>query len=342
VADAPVVVLSERLGPVTELERRLESTGAQVRGRPLWTVDDIRAHGGEARIIILGAVEPFDAVALAALPNLHAIVRRGVGVDNVDLEAATRLGIVIAHVTDATVEEVSDHALALLLAVERQVAQLDAGVRRGAWVHDASAIIALRAPIRRFRTLTLGVVGLGRIGRTLALKAGPLYGCILASDPFATADSATSVGAELVSRDELLRSADHVSLHVPLAPDTHHLVDAEALLSMRPGAVLVNTARGGLVDEAAVLAAVRAGHLGGAGLDVNEREPLPPDDPLLGEPRILLTAHSAASSQTANEELARRSVDAVAALLSGVRPEAIANPEVLMSPALRAPLHEPG
>jgi D-3-phosphoglycerate dehydrogenase len=330
-----LVLLSQRLGAVSATEQRLREAGAEVRSAAMWSLAEIREHGVGARVVIIGAVEPFDADALESLPELEAVVRRGVGTDNVDLDAATRLGIVVANVPDASVEEVSDHALALLLAIERGVVSLDRGVRDGVWTHDPSAIQALRRPIRRLRGLTLGVIGFGRIGQALGRKAQGVYGRILAADPLVPAAGAASTGIELVPLDDLVAAADHLSVHAPLTTATRHLIDGAAISRMRPGSVLVNTARGGLVDEAAVLDAVARGHLRGAGLDVTASEPLPPDSPLLAEPRILLTAHSASSSAASDRELAERSVDAAIEIVSGRRPASVANPEVLGSDALR-------
>jgi len=330
-----VVVLSERLGAVTAQERRLEAAGAVVRGAPLWTREDIVANAAGAEVVILGAVEPFDAAAMERLPGLLAVVRRGVGHDNVDLDAASRLGIVVANVPDASVEEVSDHALALLLAVERAVPWLDAAVHEGRWRHDPAEIEAIRRGARRLNRLTLGVVGFGRIGRALARKARAVYGRVVASDPVVAPDEAARAGVELLGLDDLLGAADHVSLHAPLLPATRHLIGARALAAMRPGAVLVNTSRGGLVDEAAVLAAVESGHLRGAGLDVTGQEPLAPDDPLLRSRRVVLTAHPAAASSTTAVELVARSVDAAIDLVNGRRPASVVNEDVLASPALR-------
>lgn len=336
--ERPVVLLSQRLGAITDEERRVEAAGAELRGAPLWNLDEIRANGADATIIILGAVEPFDADALAALPRCQAVVRRGVGHDNVDVDAATALGIVVANVPDASVEEVSDHALALLVALERRVVPIDAAVHAGVWQRDPSGIARVRSGIRRLSELTLGVVGFGRIGRALARKAAPSYARVLAADPMVNAESAAESGAALVPLERLLATADHISLHAPLLPSTRHLIDDAALAALRPGAVLVNTSRGGLVDEAAIVRAMTgeaAGRIGGIALDVTEHEPLPADDPLLTVPGLVLTAHSAASSTTASSELARRSVDAAVDLLRGARPTSVVNPEVLDSPALR-------
>jgi D-3-phosphoglycerate dehydrogenase len=334
----PVVVVSQRLGAPGEQERRIEVAGADLRSAALFTPDEIRANGAGADVIILGAVEPFDAAALESLPNTKAIVRRGIGVDNVDVIAATRLGIVVANVPDASVEEVSDHALALLLALERRIVPLDALVHGGAWQRDMSAIIAARSGIRRLAELTLGVVGFGRIGRALARKAAGIYGRIVTADPMIGADDAAAAGVELMPLAQLLAEADHISLHAPLIPETRHLIDDRVLAALRPGAIIVNTSRGGVVDQDAVVRALNGPdpRLAGIGLDVTDPEPLPGEHALLTTKGVIVTGHSAVASTTAARELARRSVDAAIALVEGRRPDAIVNPEVLASPDLRA------
>lgn len=333
-----LVLLSERLGPITLEEQRLEAGGtAIVSSAQLWTHADIRANAGDAAAVVIGATEPFDATALQALPDLRAIIRRGVGLDNVDLAAATALGIVVANVPDASVEEVSDHALTLLLAVERRILPLDAAVREGMWHRDPGAVQAIRVPIRRLSELSLGIVGFGRIGQSLARKAAGVYGSIMAADPYGLQGDADGLGVGLVDLDTLISSADHLSLHAPLTRETHHLLDAAAMARMRPGAIVVNTARGGLVDEGALAEAIGSGHLGGAGIDVTEYEPIPIADPILTVERTLLTGHSAMASTTAQRELARRSVDATIDLLAGRMPASIVEMGVLASPVLRIP-----
>lgn len=332
-----IVAFSERLGAIGDEERRIEAAGARLQSRPLWTPADIVAHAADASVVVLGAVEPFGADVLEALPNCVGIVRRGVGYDNVDVEAATRLGIVVAYVPGASVEEVSDHALALLLALERRLVPLDAGVRSGVWQRDPSGINALRNGARRLGELTLGVVGFGRIGRALAGKASGIYARIVVADP-ALSELPDGSDVALVAMSELFATADHISLHAPLTPDTEHLIDDQVLARLRPGAVIVNTARGGLVDEAAVLRVLATGQDVSFGLDVTEREPIPADDALLGVDRVVLSGHSAGSSTTSAVEIRRLTVDAVIDLVQGRRPEAVVNPEVLSSPALRARL----
>lgn len=319
-------------------ERQLELLGATVRGAPLWSHGDIAANGKAARYVIIGAVEPFDAPALDRMPVLAAVVRRGVGVDNVDVDAATERGIIVANVPDASVEEVSDHAFALLLTLERNIDQLDAAVRTGRWRHDPSDVERVRAPLRRLNTLTLGVVGLGRIGQALVRKARATYGLILASDPVVSGAAAADLGAELVPFPQLLASADHLSLHAPLTDGTRDLISAKTLHLMRRDAIIVNTSRGGLIDEAALADALQTGQIRAAGLDVCENEPMSSDHPLLRSGRVLVTAHSAASSRTTRVELVERSVNAVRALLTGTLPGSVVNPEVLATAHLRLAL----
>jgi D-3-phosphoglycerate dehydrogenase len=249
------------------------------------------------------------------------------------VDAATERGIVVANVTDASVEEVSDHALALLLAIERQIGPLDVAVHERA----SSSIPGIRGPIRRMRGLTLGLIGFGRIGQALARKSTGLYERVVAADPFGKAADAERLGVTLVDLPRLLVEADHISLHVPLSPETHHLIGPAAFEAMRNGVVIVNTARGGLIDEAALADAIASGKVRGAGIDVTAREPIPSDDPILTVPRLILTGHSALSSTTAQAELGHRSVDAVIDLLHGRRPASVVDPSVLASPRLRIP-----
>jgi D-3-phosphoglycerate dehydrogenase len=332
-----LVIVSERLGPLTEAEAAIERVGARVRSAPLWSVEDIAAQAAEATVVIVGSVEWFGVAELAAMPRCHGLVRRGVGYDNIDVAAATRSGIVVADVPDASVEEVSDHALGLLLAVERRVCELDSAVRLGEWERDPSAVHTIRRDIRRLGELSLGIIGLGRIGQALARKANALYAHVVAADPYVSPDVAANAGVDLIDLPTLLATADHVSLHAPMSPDNRHLIGADEIAAMRPDSVIVNTARGGLVDEVALLAAIRRGAVAGAGLDTTEREPLPRNDPMLRSARIVLTAHSAAWSRTAEADLATRSVDAVVRLVRGELPESVVNPAVVESADLRNP-----
>jgi D-3-phosphoglycerate dehydrogenase len=335
-ADRVRVVHSARLGALTDIEQQIAAQpGVELVSAALDTTERIHAHAAGAAIVMAGAVEPLDDAAFAPLTDLVAVVRRGVGVDNVDLAAATRRGIVVAHVPDASVEEVSDHALALLLAGARRLKPLDTAIANDVWGDDPGTFAAVRQPMPRLGQTTLGIVGFGRIGRALARKARGVVGRILVHDPYAPA---TADGVEIVDLDTLLAGSDLISLHTPATPETEHLIDERSLALLRDHAVLVNTSRGALIDEDALVAALTTGRLGGVGLDVTEHEPIGPEHPLARFPNVTLTGHSAASSTVASTELRRRATDAALAVLQGRRPDAIANPEVLDHPSLRLAL----
>lgn len=278
------------------------------------------ARGADA---ILVQYAPITAAVLDALPGLKAVGRYGVGVDTVDVEAATARGIAVCNVPDYGVQEVSDHAIALTLSVVRGTAQLDRLVRAGEY-----GLVPVK-PLRRISALRFGAVGLGRIGAATAVKARALGFTVVGSDPMLETGSRTADGIEVVDLDTLLTTCDVVSLHVPLIPSTRHLIDEAALARMVPGAILVNTCRGGVVDTEAVARALQDGRLKGAGLDVFEEEPLGLDSPLMDCPTAVLTPHASWYSEESSAELKRRVTEAVAAVIRGERPRDILNPEVL-------------
>lgn len=323
-----VIAYSERLAPLTEHEELLRTIeGATLRITPLWTEDLIATNAATADVVMVGAVEPMNATALRSLASCRLLVRRGVGLDNIDVATATELGIPVAYVPDASVEEVSDHALALLLALERRVVRLDRFVQGKRWTRATKEIASERRGMRRLSELTLGIVGLGRIGRALAGKAASVFGTVIGHDPFLTPDVPSPI--ELVGFEELLTRSDLVSLHVPLTPDTAYMVGSEVFQLMKPGSFLVNTARGGLVDEEALIEALGAGRIAGAGLDVTADEPLSETSRLLGLESVILTGHSANAGVAASDEARRLTVIAVLKAMEGRRPDALANPEVL-------------
>lgn len=320
------VIVSERLGPLGPIERRIEEqTGARVSLEPLWSEEQLIDAGGRADVLVVGAVEPITERVLKGFDRTLLVVRRGIGVDNVDVSAATACGIPVAFVPDASVEEVSDHALALLLALERRLTEASSAVRAG----DLPAAATAVSRSRLFRDLTVGVVGLGRIGQATARKLVPLVDRVLAYDPVVPAAEATRLGVEPADLDDLLARSHAVTLHAPLTPATRELLDARRIALLPAGALVVNTARGELLDEDALLAAIRSDRLGGAALDVTRQEPLPSDSALLAEPRIVLTGHTAAkgrlSGRRLREEVARAVVDG----LEGRAPRHLADPAVL-------------
>ncbi len=246
-----------------------------------------------------------DAELIAAGRRLVVIGRAGVGVDNVDLDAATRAGIVVVNAPTGNTIAAAEHTLALLYAVARRVAAADASLRRGEWKRSEFTGVELRGR-------TLGIVGLGKIGQAIAARARAMEMTVLGTDPFVSAEQAAHHGVELVELGALLERSDAITLHVPLGRATRGLIGPKQLARMKPTAILLNVARGGIVDEAAVAAALQAGRLGGAGIDVFEHEP-PTDSPLLGAPNTVLTPHLGASTAEAQvlvaEEVAAQILD---------------------------------
>ncbi len=248
---------------------------------------------------------------LMQLTKCKAIGRFGLGVDNIDLVAAGEKGIQVNYVPDYCIHEVSDHALALLLALARKVPQSNKLVQSGRWE------VPPLTPMHRLTGRVLGLVGFGNIPRMLAPKAKALGLKVVAYDPFAKAELFKEAGVESVSFDQLLAMSDFVSVHAPLMPETRGLMNAAAFGKMKKGAMIINTARGPLIDEAALLAALDSGQLGGAALDVITTEPMPKDSPLLGRDNLILTPHTAFYSVEALNELQTKCASDVARVLSG-------------------------
>ncbi len=269
------------------------------------------------------ALDKITGEIMDLMPNCKLISRLGVGVDNIDIAAATQRGIWVANVPDYGVDEVSTHAAALMLSMLRGIPQLVANTRAGKW--DSAAA----RPIHRFSEQTVGVMGFGRIGRLFAAKARGFGVRLIAYDPLIDAATIKSHGAEPVDLDTLFRQSDFISLHLPLNDETKHVVNARSLATMKPTACIVNTARGGLIDEAALLAAVRAGQIRGAALDVLSAEPPPKDHPvlseLLKEERILITPHFAWYSEEAMIDMRAKATDEVVRVLGGQKPRSPVN-----------------
>lgn len=273
---------------------------------------------------LLARTAPVPAEVIDAGARLRVIARHGVGVDNIDVQAATRRRIPVAYTPDANRVSVAEHVLALLLALAKRLPEYDAATRRGGWaVRDSYGAVDLAGK-------TLGVVGVGRVGATVAHKAAAgLDMRVLGHDPHLSPEAIAAAGAEPVARlEELLAASDAVTLHVPLLPSTRGLLGAANLARMRPSALLVNTSRGGVVDEPALHAAIASGRLRGAALDVFEQEPPPHDHPLLGLPNVILTPHSAALTAECAVRMATGAARAILDVLDGRRPSHVVNPEV--------------
>lgn len=249
----------------------------------------------------------------------RVISRAGTGLDTIDIPAATARGIWVAYVPDYSIDEVSTHAIALLLAQARGLTPLVQSTRNGQWDPMRSG------PVHRLREQTLGIIGFGRIGQATAAKGRGLGLNVLVCDPVVNEEVVARLGVRAVDRETLARESDYISLHTPLLDSTHHLVNAHFLSLMKPTAYLINAARGPLVDETALLQAVRAGKLAGAALDVLTVEPPAADHPILQEERILITPHSAWYSEEAKIEMRTRAAEEVVRVLQGQPPRAPAN-----------------
>ncbi|MDA0706365.1 MAG: C-terminal binding protein [Proteobacteria bacterium] len=251
---------------------------------------------------------------IGKLKNCRAIGRFGIGVDNIDIDAATKAGIQVCYVPDYCLDEVSDHALALLMSLARKITYSNALVQSGRWEGKAAA------PLWRLRGRTLGLVGLGKIPQTLTPKAKALGLNVVAYDPYVSKDVAAALDVQLLSFDELLATSDYISLHAPLTKETTNLFDADAFAKTKPEALLINTARGPIIDEQAMANALDAGRISGAGLDVMPNEPPSADCPLLNRDNVILTPHTAYYSEDALFDLQTKAARDVVSVLSGEAP----------------------
>ena len=272
--------------------------------------DDIVAVARDADAVLVTYAKLTREV-LTQFTRCKAIGRFGLGVDNIDLVAAKEKGMAVNYVPDYCIREVSDHAMALLLALIRKIPLSNKLVQSGRW--EMPAVV----PIRRIEGTVLGLVGFGHIPRLVAPKAQAFGIRVIASDPYAKPEVFKTAGVESVDFDTLLQSSDYVSVHAPLLPATRGMMNAAAFAEMKKGAYIVNTARGPLIDEPALIAALDSGQIGGAGLDVVASEPLAKDSPLLGRDNVIISPHTAFYSIEALNELQTKCATDVARVLSG-------------------------
>jgi D-3-phosphoglycerate dehydrogenase len=296
----------------------LEAVGAELVRERLSSEDELIVGLADADVILTQYAR-LTARVIETLDRCKGIVRYGVGYDTVDLDAATRKGIYVCNVPDYGTDEVSDHAVTLLLTIARKVIPLAQGVQAGIWSLEHIK------PVWRLRGRTLGIVGLGRIGAMTAAKAQAFGIRVIAYDPLRSEPYFAERRVESVELDELLRTSDYVSLHAPLTEHTYHLIDDRTLALMQPTAFLVNTARGGLVDAEALGRALREGRLAGAAIDVTETEPIPRDSPLLGLENCVITPHAAWYSDESSAALQRLAGEEAARLLLGEPPRCPVN-----------------
>jgi D-3-phosphoglycerate dehydrogenase / 2-oxoglutarate reductase len=313
-----LAVLEDDEVPMRWAIERLESEGVRVVVESARTEADVLRVGADADVLLI-VIAPITAAVLEGLPRCRAVIKAGVGVDTIDIEAATRLGVAVANVGNYCADDVAEHALSLALALVRRLPLADSQVRAGQW--DRTAV----APVHRFSSLTLGVIGCGAIGSSLAKRWLGLGGRVVAFDPYNEPPAGVEAAESLSA---LLPQAQVLSLHTGLTPETRGMIGAEQLAMLPEGAILVNASRGEVVDSAAVVAALESGQLGGAGLDVWDPEPIPADSPLLSlsdVSNILVTAHYAGYSEESFDDLRGRIVEQVLDVRDGRVPRRVLN-----------------
>jgi D-3-phosphoglycerate dehydrogenase len=311
--------------PNLDLARAVVSrAGAELRLASQPTPEGIVAAAKEADALLVTYAK-INADMIREMKKCKIISRFGIGVDNVDIEAATRAGIVVTKVPDYCIDEVSDHAMALLLSLVRKIPFSSARAHAGRWEMPAVT------PIHRLRGTVLGLVGFGRIPQLVAPKAKAFGMRVVAYDPYVPQAVMDLAGVGRVEFAELLKISDYISIHSPLLPETHHLFSTDVFRQMKPGALIVNTSRGPVVDEAALAAALDAKQIGGAALDVLEQEP-PVSSPLFGRDNVILTPHTSFYSVESLEELQTKAAEEVVRVLSGQPPRNPVNPEALAAP----------
>ena len=318
------VLVTDYVWPSTAPEREiLAEIGAEIIESPGPSEDTLATLAEDADAIMTCFAQVTERVVWSA-QKCQVISRYGVGVDNIAVDTATSLGIPVTYVPDYCVDEVSDHVMALLLTWNRQVGFYDGVAKQGRWEGVSSP-----APLIRLRGCKLGIVGMGRIGRAVAAKSQAFGMDILAYDPYIPEGQSAGDGITLVDLPTLLSESDYVTIHTPLNDETRGLIGASEFRQMKPSAYIINCARGPIIDEPALVAALRDGEIAGAGLDVMEEAAPPPDHPLFGMNNVIITPHVAFLSRQSVLELEVRTAKATADVLQGRMPEFLVNPAVL-------------
>ncbi|MEM0297668.1 MAG: C-terminal binding protein [Zestosphaera sp.] len=331
-SDRKKIIITEPLPHVNQQIEILSKYGEVVVLNSI-NEDVIKEAAKDADVIVIVYAKITDKIIENAA-KLKGIVRCGIGVDNINLEAATKRGIVVANVPDYAITTVADHAFALILSLVRKVMKWDLYVREGRyvgrWTSPPQELIGTDMDGK-----TLGLVGFGKIGREVARRAKGFNMKVLVFDPYISKELAEQMGVELVDLDTLLRNSDIVSLHAPLTKETYHIINEDRLKLMRKNAYIVNTSRGPLIDEKALYKALKEGWIAGAALDVFEVEPLPPDNPLLKLDNVILTPHIAWFTEEALQRLEYTAVEEAIRILKGELPKNLVNKDVLKVLELR-------
>jgi D-3-phosphoglycerate dehydrogenase len=310
---------------------KFKQLGAEFDSRHCSNDDEFIAFAGEADIIItVGSIRPVPRKVIDNLEACRLICNTQIGYDSIDIVAAAERGILVTNVPDYCMEEVSDHAMALILACVRKIVSLNEAARRGQWGLSASGQeiqTKIWPKISRLQGQTLGLFGLGKVSRALVPKARGFQMRVIACDPYVPEEVAHQIGVELVDWQKLLQQSDFISIHAALTPETRYIFSTEAFKLMKSTACVINTARGGFIDEAALYQALTEGQIAMAALDVTDPEPPDSSIPLLAMDNVIMTAHSAFFSPTSEAERWHRPVEEIARLIKGEWPQALVNPQ---------------
>jgi len=315
--------------PSGAVMKLFEDAGIDAAHRPSNTAEQVIAASKDADGILVGHFPHTTAEVLKSCSRVKAVSRNGVGVDTVDVGAATELGVCVCNTPAINGPEVADHAIALLLALTRKVPESVEIQRTREWAREPSKKSRYWGQLRRIAGNVVGIYGFGNIGRTFAMSIrgfGPRR--ILAHDAYVRQSTADAYGVELVDLDTLMRECDFISLHAPATPDNLHVFNAAAFKKMKNSALLINCARGGLVNERDLVAALKAGEIAGAATDVAETEPPSEDHPFFDAPNLLMSPHLAGGSDVTEREGSRQWAENVINILTGKRPHGIVNPRV--------------
>jgi D-3-phosphoglycerate dehydrogenase / 2-oxoglutarate reductase len=299
----------------------LDAIGATLRPLNVTTEAEVAAACRDADALLVTYAK-IGKTALAGMPKLKIVVRTGVGYDSLDVSAATERKVMVANVPDYCISDLAEHTMAMLLTWWRRIAELDQQVRTEGWGRPLK-------PVYRLEGKTLGILGMGRMGQAVAARAGGFGLKLVGYDPYTPPAAFAAVGVEPVGLESLLRASDIVTIHSLLSAETRGIICQQTLRQMKPTAVIVNTARGGLIVTDDLVRALKEGWIAGAALDVTDPEPLPMDHPIRTLPRVLVTPHAAWYSEEAEPELRRRAARTIVEALRGERPASLLNPEVL-------------
>jgi len=325
------VVVTQYNRPPSDLTTNvIREAGIEVEWIPATTENEVITASKDADVMLVGTVPHTTRKVLEALPKLKMVGRSGVGVDSIDLDAATELGICATNTPGINTSEVADHAMAMLLSITRKIPEQNAALKAGAWSDRPKEIDAFRGQLRRIAGTTVGIFGLGSIGKAFATRVrgfGPEK--IIAYDPYVPQTMADLFGVQLVDFDTLLAESDYLTVHSPATAETNHIFNIDAFRKMKPSAIFINCARGPIVDEAGLQEALQTGEIVAAGIDVTEIEPLDAESPLFKLDNLTISPHIAGTSEISGIAGATRWGENAVNILTGKPLHGLGNPEVV-------------